>query len=73
MSQDYSTKRTAAHTALTMPKTSQAKLTEDQVIQIKRLLEDGVLTKARIARDFGVDRSLIHSIGIGKKWRHVDA
>ena len=48
-----------------------ARLTDEDVRQIRRLLSDGV-SKAAIARLFGVDRSTVSLIARRKTWRHLD-
>ena len=47
-----------------------AKLSDDQVLQIRRLLKTGVTMK-EIGHIFGVTSSTIRAISIGKTWRHV--
>jgi len=49
-----------------------AKLTEDQVAQIKRRLIAGEKGRA-LAAEFGVAESIVSQIKSGKRWRHVDA
>lgn len=49
-----------------------SKLTEEKVAEIKRRIAAGDLQK-QIAKDYGVDRSLIYLIRKGVKWRHVAA
>jgi len=49
----------------------QHKLTEEQVIQIKLLLKEGILTQQEIADMFGVSRITISDIKRGKIWYHV--
>lgn len=51
-------------------KASKAKLTEDQVREIKRRLATGDLQKD-IARDYGVTAPSIHAIASGKNWSHI--
>ena len=50
-----------------------AKLTEDQVREIRRRLVDeaGFGIKARLGREYGVDEVTIGYIGKGKIWKHV--
>ncbi len=49
-----------------------AKLTEDQVRDIKRLLaSDSPPTKAALARAYGVSEGPIYSIATGRSWKHV--
>jgi len=47
------------------------KLTEEQVIQIKLLLKEGILTQEEIADIFGVGKMTISKIKRGKLWKHV--
>lgn len=48
-----------------------AKLTESDVRQIREMSAAG-RDNASIARSFGVYRSTVRNIVIGKTWRHVD-
>ncbi len=45
------------------------KLTEQDVIQIKLLLKEGILTQQEIADIFGVSRGTISKIKLGKRWK----
>ena len=47
-----------------------AKLSDDQVIEIKRLLQRGYRA-CDIASDFGVSRCAISDINVGKTWTHI--
>jgi len=47
------------------------KLTEEQVIQIKLLLKEGILTQQEIADIFGVDRKTISNIKTGRTWYYI--
>ena len=47
----------------------QAKLTRDQVCEIREFLAQGDLTHREIAKRFGVSRSTITHINTGRKWR----
>lgn len=38
------------------------KLTDNDVIRIKNLVEDGILTKSKIARMFNVSRKTIYDV-----------
>lgn len=49
-----------------------AKLTEDQVVEIKRLLRAGDISQAEIARTFRISKSVIRDIRRGRTWRHVE-
>lgn len=48
-----------------------AKLTEDQVREIKRLLQETKLSQRAIGELFGVEKSIISLIYCGKNWAHV--
>lgn len=48
-----------------------AKLTAIQVKEIKRLLTEKKLSQTQIAKLFGVSRSAISLIKIGKNWNHI--
>jgi predicted XRE-type DNA-binding protein len=50
---------------------SNHKLTEEQIIQIKLLLKEGILTQQEIADMFGVTQILISKIKTGKLWSYV--
>ena len=52
---------------------SSAKLTEADVIAIKKRLAAGGETQRSVAADYGVDQSLISYIKTGRKWRHIEA
>lgn len=47
------------------------KLTEADVVEIKRALRDGV-PAVIIARDYGVSKSMISRIGTGARWSWVE-
>lgn len=47
-----------------------AKLTNEQVIEIKNLLQRGY-KQADIARDFKVSRQIISDISLNKTWQHI--
>lgn len=47
------------------------KLTPDQVLCIRRSLDEGLATKTQLARQFGVADTSIHYIAIRKNWRHL--
>lgn len=49
----------------------QAKLTEDEVLQIKRLLASGYHSQSEIGDMFGVSRGAVKQIKTGKTWRHL--
>ena len=48
-----------------------AALTEKKVLEIKRQLQAGGKSVAKIARDFGVHSTTINCIKWGKTWKHV--
>lgn len=48
-----------------------AKLTEREVVEIKRLLAEGNLTQTDIAKRFGVSRRAVGLIKTGERWGHV--
>lgn len=50
---------------------SYAKLTEDDVVKIKRMLREG-LAQRKIAEMFNVSRSAILQINRGYSWKHVN-
>ena len=52
-------------------KNGQSKLKQGQVIEIKDLLSKGELTEYKIADLFGVSRSCILGIKLGRLWPHV--
>lgn len=49
-----------------------AKLNTAQVIEIKKMLENGYYTHKEIAEQFQVCRSTVSLINIGRIWKHVD-
>lgn len=49
-----------------------AKLTNDNVREIRRLLQEGQLFQREIAEQFGVARSLISLIKTGRAWKHLN-
>ncbi|MEM7590473.1 MAG: HNH endonuclease, partial [Cyanobacteria bacterium P01_A01_bin.83] len=48
-----------------------AKLTEAEVIQIKRLLSDGKLTQKTIGSQFNISQSTVKSIKSGRRWSYL--
>jgi len=48
-----------------------AKLTEEQVAEIKRLLAEGKLTQRQIGEMFGICQTHVSSIKLGTKWNHI--
>jgi hypothetical protein len=53
------------------PPPTNAKLTEQDVRAIKRMLADGEKSGGEIGRQFGVTRAAIHFIGSGRNWGHI--
>ena len=51
-------------------KHGRAKLTEDDVVEIKMRLAAGE-SRGQIARDFGVDTAAVRFIDVGEHWKHV--
>lgn len=47
------------------------KLTIDKVKEIKELLKQGLFQK-EIAKQFGIDRTMVSQIKTGKRWSHVN-
>lgn len=58
------------HVALPGSDNGAAKLTEDDVREIRRMLDNRV-PQRRIAQRFGVHQTLISLINVGKAWTHV--
>lgn len=52
-------------------KHGRAKLNEEKVVEIKKLLKEGKLTQTEIAKIYGVSRRTIGSIKNHKTWKHV--
>ena len=50
---------------------SQSILTEKDVIKIWKYLNEGILNQKEIARKFGINRSTISNIKLGKRWNHI--
>ena len=50
---------------------ARASLTEKKVLEIKRQLQAGGKSVAKIAREFGVHVTTINCIKWGKTWKHV--
>lgn len=50
-----------------------SKMTEEQVAAAKRVLADGRVPDARVARMLGVSKSVVRDIKAGKTWDHVEA
>lgn len=67
--------RHALRTGLIIPKkgseTSQAKLTEDQVLRLRRLVVTDGIRQQEAATMFGVSFQTVHLVVHGKRWKHV--
>jgi len=50
---------------------SQSILTEQKVIQIRKLCDEGILTQAKIGEKFGVSRRTISNIKNRRTWKHI--
>jgi hypothetical protein len=50
----------------------QSKLTEEQVLEIRRRYADGGVTQQALGDEYGVARSLISKIILRKVWAHLD-
>lgn len=50
-----------------------ARLTETQVLEIRAGFKCGGITKAQLARKFGVSQTAIRAILTGKTWKHLEA
>lgn len=48
-----------------------AKLNESAILKIRKLYATGEYTQERLGKEFGVDRSMISYIILGKTWGHV--
>lgn len=48
-----------------------SKLKNEEVMQIKRSLQDGEISQAQLAREYGVDPTVIRDIKRGRIWSHV--
>jgi hypothetical protein len=49
----------------------QAKLTEEQVIEILSAYENGGITQRELAEKYGVEQTVISGIVLGKTWSHI--
>lgn len=52
-------------------KNGRSKLSEKDVVEIKKMLLDGLLNKKEIGEIYSIDKSQIHLISAGKSWKHV--
>ena len=73
---DYSGNvRHAVATGLLKPaygeRAGRARLTNSQVHEICKIMEDGTMTQREIAKKYNVDESIIHEIRLGNNWRHI--
>jgi hypothetical protein len=50
---------------------TKARLTEEQVKEIRRRYADGGVTQSELARAYGLSNSGMHGVLSGKNWRHV--
>lgn len=48
-----------------------SKLTEDQVLEIRRLYSNGGISQKRLADMFGVGHTIVGNIILRKKWKHI--
>lgn len=53
-------------------KNGNAKLSEEQAIEIKEKIRDKSMTYREIANEYGVSKVLIQKIASGKLWKHID-
>lgn len=52
-------------------KNGSAKLTDNDVREIRRLLAEGNLSQEKIAKMFGINQTKISNIKLGKNWTHI--
>lgn len=48
-----------------------AKLTSDDVLEIRKIYGQGDISQTRLAKQFGVDTSTIYKIVNRKRWTHI--
>lgn len=48
-----------------------AEVDRDQVIEIKKLLKEGILTQKEISKKLGIALKIINDINTGRTWKHV--
>jgi len=48
-----------------------AKVTESDVLEIRRILKEGSMTQTEIASRFGIHQTTVSDIGRRKVWRHI--
>ncbi len=53
-------------------KIKNSKLTENQVIRIKKMLKRGTMRPYRIAQQFGISQTQLLRIKNGKNWAHIE-
>jgi predicted XRE-type DNA-binding protein len=70
-SEETRKKMSESHTDFKGENAPNSKLKEEQVIQIKLLLKEGILTQQEIADMFGVSQLTISAIKTGKIWNHI--
>ncbi len=52
-------------------RSGRAKLTNAQVHEICKIMENGTMTQREIAKKYDVDESIIHEIRLGNNWRSI--
>ena len=52
-------------------RSGRARLTNSQVHEICKIMEEGTMTQREIAKKYNVDESVIHEIRLGNNWRHI--
>jgi hypothetical protein len=67
---DMAAKGRHAHAAPTGEKSGNAKLSDEQVVEIRRLRAAGV-SVSRIAQEFPVSSDMVYRIVLRKNWRHL--
>lgn len=68
--QDMAAKGRHGHTGGDGESNSQAKLTNADIVEIRKLSADGV-SQRKIAKQFGVNQTGISAIVTRKRWSHV--
>jgi len=59
------------HTDNKGEKNPRSRLKEQDVIEIKRLCDEGILTQREIGYLFGVSKYTISDIKLRKRWKHI--
>lgn len=49
-----------------------AKLTDDQIVEIRETYARGGYTQKDLADEYGITQGLVSQIVNGKRWKHVD-